>query len=93
MNRQTRNAIALAIGPHTGHGRTRNDYFHIIDLVRSFGFLVTEKIADEYTADMSSKHNAYKLVDMRTDKELDVLLVIDEYFGNGDQHEINSYIS
>jgi hypothetical protein len=96
MNRQTRNAIAMAIGPHTGHGRTRTDYFHIIDHVRAFGFQVTEKVADDYTADMSRKHNAYKLVDMRTDKELDSLLVIDEYFGHDYDrrtHEINCYIS
>jgi len=81
MNRITRNSIALAIAPHTGHGRTRRDYSEILNIVRSFGFIVTDKVSDEYTPDMSSKHNSYKLEDMRTEQEIDCLLVIDEYFG------------
>lgn len=100
MNKQTRNTIALAIAPHTGYGRTRcRDYFAIINIVRSYGYAVTDKVSDEYNADMTHKHNAYKLVDMRTEKELDALLVIDEYFGTGgddinsDREEIQSYIS
>ena len=81
MNRATRNAIATAINPYTGFGKTRDDYFEIIKIVRTFGFIVADKVADEYTPDMSSKHNAYALEDMRTEQEIDHLLIIDEYFG------------
>lgn len=87
MNKATRNAIAMAIALHTGHGRKQDDYWQIIEHIRSFGFAITDKTADEYNQDLTHKHNAYKLVDMRTEKELDALLVIDEYFPNTERTE------
>ena len=98
MNKSTRNAIALAIAPHTGHGRTRTrDYFPIIEIVREFGYRVTDKVADDYSADMTHKHNAYRMEDVRTDKEVDAMLVIDEYFTFDDDgckpYEISAYVS
>jgi len=81
MNRTTRNQIATAIAPHTGNGRTTADYSAILNIVREFGFIIGKKAADQYTADMTSKHNTYLLEDLRTGEEIEHMLVIDEYFG------------
>jgi len=48
MNKSTKNAIASAISQYTGHGKTRRDYFAIFDIIRGFGFRITDKITDEY---------------------------------------------
>jgi len=96
MNRTTRNAIATAIKPYTGYGKTRYDYSAIINVLRFHGFEVTKKVSDFYTEDMTTKYSAYEIE--KDGQEVNSLLVIDEYFGNpqataNGTHEINAYVS
>ena len=96
MNQTIRNAINAAVKPHTGNGKTRTDYYAIRYILSSHGYYITNKVADQYSADMSSKHNVYEFVESDTWKPVNALLVIDEYFGNqtaNGTHEINAYVA
>lgn len=97
MNWKTRDAINTALAS-LSRGLKREyerNFYYMTALSKlvSNEVFASNKVADQYSNDMSTKENVYTLEDALTGEDFDNLLVINEYFSSDGMYEINAYVS